>query len=205
MDDSTATPEAQDLAREVESVGMTSSTAGVIRDADDVLLQTGQVIIPLPVQKVGFGQIIASGQVIAPRGSEVALGPAVSRLTEQISYYPYTEGAPVRCTGWVLSNDRTRWRHKGQTQPEGQRYHLDRLSGRASGSAADPQSAGSPGWRGCWKGLRDGGASSWFMAIRDFESCCQHEQYAPCLRALAREASVVRRLAGGIWRRGAAR
>jgi len=63
---------------------------------DDVLLVSGQLAITSPVQKVGFGQIIASGQVLAPEGSASTLGPGFSRMSGQVSYYPYTEGAAVR-------------------------------------------------------------------------------------------------------------
>jgi hypothetical protein len=63
---------------------------------DDVLLVSGQLAITSPVQKVGFGQIMASGQVLAPVGSETVLSPAFSRMSGQVSYYPYTEGAVVR-------------------------------------------------------------------------------------------------------------
>lgn len=65
-------------------------------DKNDVLLVSGQLAITSPVEKVGFGQIMASGQVLAPQGSEAALGPAFSRLSGQVAYYPYTEGAAVR-------------------------------------------------------------------------------------------------------------
>jgi hypothetical protein len=63
---------------------------------DDVLVVTGQLAVTSPVQKVGFGQVIVTGQIVAPEGSETALGAGISSLTGQVMYYPYSEGAAVR-------------------------------------------------------------------------------------------------------------
>jgi hypothetical protein len=63
---------------------------------DDVLVVTGELAITSPVRKVGYGHFIATGEVIAPEGSEAALGAGLTRLTGNVAYYPYTEGASVR-------------------------------------------------------------------------------------------------------------
>lgn len=63
---------------------------------DDVLIVTGELAITSPVTKVGYGQFIATGEVIAPEGSEAALGAGITRLTGELTYYPYTEGSAVR-------------------------------------------------------------------------------------------------------------
>jgi hypothetical protein len=76
--------------------------AHVDEQGDDVLVIVGQLVITSPVQHVGSKQLIVIGQVLAPTGSETALGAALTRLTGQLSYYPYTEGARMRVvTGTV--------------------------------------------------------------------------------------------------------
>jgi len=63
---------------------------------DDVLIVSGSLVITSPVTKVGYGQFIASGEVIAPEGSESALGAGLTRMSGDLSFYPYTAGASVR-------------------------------------------------------------------------------------------------------------
>jgi hypothetical protein len=63
---------------------------------DDVLIVSGSLVITSPVTKVGYGQFIASGEVIAPEGSEAALGAGLTRLSGDLVYYPYTPGSSVR-------------------------------------------------------------------------------------------------------------
>jgi hypothetical protein len=65
-------------------------------DPGDVLIVSGNLAITSLVTRVGYGQFIASGNVIAPTGSEVALGAGLTRMTGDLSYYPYTDGANVR-------------------------------------------------------------------------------------------------------------
>jgi hypothetical protein len=65
-------------------------------DANDVLVVTGNLALTSPVTKVGYGHFIATGAVIAPEGSEAALGAGITRMTGDLVYYPYTEGAAVR-------------------------------------------------------------------------------------------------------------
>ena len=55
---------------------------------DDVLIVAGQLVITTPVQQVGYGQLIVAGQVLAPTGSETALGAGITRQTGQVIYYP---------------------------------------------------------------------------------------------------------------------
>jgi hypothetical protein len=63
---------------------------------DDVLVVTGELVITSPVRKVGYGQFIATGEIVAPEGSETALGAGLTRMTGELMYYPYTEGSTVR-------------------------------------------------------------------------------------------------------------
>jgi hypothetical protein len=61
----------------------------------ETLVVTGQLILTSPVGQVGRN-IVVIGQVVAPTGSETGLGAGLSRLTGQITYYPYVEGAHVQ-------------------------------------------------------------------------------------------------------------
>lgn len=63
---------------------------------DEALVISGNLILTSPVTKVGFNHFIASGNILAPEGSEAALGVGVTRLAGNLIYYPYTAGANVR-------------------------------------------------------------------------------------------------------------
>lgn len=70
--------------------------AGSDADHHEVLVAAGQLILTSPVTRVGYTDLILLGQVIAPTGSETALGAVSRRLSGQVLYYPYVEGATVR-------------------------------------------------------------------------------------------------------------
>ena len=64
--------------------------------ADDVLLTVGQLVITSPVSHVGFKQLIVIGQVLAPAGSENALGAGTHPSDRPFTYFPYTVGSNQR-------------------------------------------------------------------------------------------------------------
>jgi hypothetical protein len=64
--------------------------------SQDMLVIAGQLIVTSPVSKVGYRDVVVLGQVLAPRGSEAALGAGLTRMSGQVAYYPYTDGATVR-------------------------------------------------------------------------------------------------------------
>ena len=66
--------------------------------AEETLVVTGQLILTSPALNVGR-DVVVLGQVIAPAGSETGLGLSLRRLTGQVVYYPYTEGARVHVRG----------------------------------------------------------------------------------------------------------
>jgi len=55
---------------------------------DDILVLVGQAIVTSKVERVGFKELHVIGQLLAPRGSQEALGPKIKRLTGQMLYYP---------------------------------------------------------------------------------------------------------------------
>jgi len=72
----------------------------------DMLVIAGKLIITSPVQKVGYADLIVMGQIFAPHGSETALGAGVSRMSGQVIYYPYVDGAMIRLnTSATISGD----------------------------------------------------------------------------------------------------
>ena len=70
-----------------------ANTAG---DNTEVMVVAGQLILTTPAQHVGYSQLVVLGQVIAPMGSETALGAGLSRLSGQVVYYPYVDGATTK-------------------------------------------------------------------------------------------------------------
>jgi hypothetical protein len=82
-----------------------------IGGADDVLVITGMLIITSPVTGPVPQRIYVIGTVLAPRGSEAALGPALAGGTGGVNYYPPAEGqdikvlsGQVRLSGAMLAN-----------------------------------------------------------------------------------------------------
>jgi hypothetical protein len=75
------------------------------------LVVTGMLILTSPVPKVTYRQVIVIGSLLAPQGSESALGAGLTRLAGTVDYYPYAEGQEVRVStgqlragGEVLAN-----------------------------------------------------------------------------------------------------
>jgi hypothetical protein len=64
--------------------------------ADDVLVITGMLIISSPVTGPVPRRIHVFGSVLAPRGSEPALGPALAGSAGGVSYYQHAEGQDVK-------------------------------------------------------------------------------------------------------------
>jgi len=64
--------------------------------ADDVLVVIGLLIITSPVRGPLPQRIHVIGSVLAPRGSEPVLGPALAGGTGGVSYYKYAEGQDIK-------------------------------------------------------------------------------------------------------------
>jgi hypothetical protein len=78
--------------------------------SQDMLVIAGQLILTSPATKVGYRDLVVLGQLVAPRGSEAALGAGLTRMSGQVVYYPYPNGCNVRMVssnaigGEVLAN-----------------------------------------------------------------------------------------------------
>jgi hypothetical protein len=79
--------------------------------ADDVLVVMGMLVITSPVTGPVPQRIYVIGSVLAPRGSESALGPALAGGSGGVSYYPHRDdqdvrvlSGQVRLSGAILAN-----------------------------------------------------------------------------------------------------
>ena len=79
--------------------------------ADDVLVVIGMLVITSPVTGEVPRQVAVVGLVLAPRGSEAALGRVLGGGAGSVSYYRYTEGqdfkvlsGQVKLSGAMLAN-----------------------------------------------------------------------------------------------------
>ena len=79
--------------------------------AEDVLVVVGLLVITSPVTGVVPRRIIVVGSVLAPRGSEPALGPVLGGGVGSVTYYRYVEGqdfkvltGQVKLSGAILAN-----------------------------------------------------------------------------------------------------
>jgi hypothetical protein len=69
------------------------------------LIVTGTLILTSPVPRVAYRQVIVMGLVLAPHGSEAALGAGLTRVTGSVDYYPYAEEQEVKVsTGQLLAD-----------------------------------------------------------------------------------------------------
>lgn len=69
------------------------------------LIVMGTLLLTSPVTSVNYRQVVVMGMVLAPRGSESALGPGLTRVTGSVDYYPYTEGQEVTVSTGQLRID----------------------------------------------------------------------------------------------------
>ncbi len=53
----------------------------------EMLVVVGQLIVTTPVERVGYQGLLVHGQLLAPKGSETAIGAALRRLSGQTIYY----------------------------------------------------------------------------------------------------------------------
>jgi hypothetical protein len=106
-----ATVYAPDGANVRTHTGMLVVPGDGIGAADDVLVVIGGLLITSPVTGPVPRQVYVTGLVLAPRGSETALGPVLTGGTGNVSYYRYAEGqelkvlsGEVRLSGAMLAN-----------------------------------------------------------------------------------------------------
>ena len=70
-----------------------------------ILVVTGTLVLTSPVPKVAYRQVIVIGLVLAPHGSESALGAGLTRVTGSVDYYPSAERQEVKVSTGQLRAD----------------------------------------------------------------------------------------------------
>ncbi|MCX6049485.1 MAG: hypothetical protein NT075_30670 [Chloroflexi bacterium] len=78
-------------------------------EGQQILVIMGPLTITTPVEKVGYDQMIVIGPVIAPYGSETALGAGITKLQGPMLFYPSGAGVKiqegqVKLSGKALAN-----------------------------------------------------------------------------------------------------
>lgn len=71
---------------------------------EDILVIAGQAIITSAVAKIGFQDIVVAGELILPKGSEVVLGSALSRILGEVIYYSNTTNVRLFIGNDTFSN-----------------------------------------------------------------------------------------------------
>jgi hypothetical protein len=63
---------------------------------NEVLVVTGALIVTSPVTTIGYREVIVTGLVLAPTGSESALGAGLTMVTGAVGQYRHVEGQQFR-------------------------------------------------------------------------------------------------------------
>jgi hypothetical protein len=70
-----------------------------------ILVVTGTLVLTSPVPKVAYRQVIVMGLVLAPHGSESALGAGLTRVTGSVDFYHSAERQEVKVSTGQLRAD----------------------------------------------------------------------------------------------------
>ena len=89
-------PEGEGIRTRVHTGAISMSGDALAGGENELLVVTGMLVVTSPVERVGYRDIVVTGLVLAPHGSEAALGPAITRLTGTVVYYTYADGQQVR-------------------------------------------------------------------------------------------------------------
>jgi hypothetical protein len=83
--------------------GVTKDIAGATRvaasflaagDPETTLAVMGTLVITTPITEIGFKKLRVMGVLLAPEGSEAALGERLDSVKGVVAYYPLDKGAP---------------------------------------------------------------------------------------------------------------
>jgi hypothetical protein len=70
-----------------------------------ILVVTGTLVLTSPVPKVAYQQVIVIGLVLAPHGSESALGAGLTRVTGSVDFYHSAERQEIKVSTGQLRAD----------------------------------------------------------------------------------------------------
>jgi hypothetical protein len=99
MEDVAAVVPVPDGGRARVHTGVSTMDGGALAPAgaeNDVLVMTGVLVLTSPVERVSYHSVVATGVILAPRGSEAALAAGLTRMTGLVAYYDHSEGQTVR-------------------------------------------------------------------------------------------------------------
>jgi hypothetical protein len=104
-------PDGVEVRKHTGSLVMAGEALAAPEGENAALIVMGTLILTSPVPRVTYRQVIVMGLVLAPHGSESALGVGLTRVTGAVDYYPSAEGQDVkvstgqlRINGEVLAN-----------------------------------------------------------------------------------------------------
>lgn len=104
-------PDGADLRVHTGSIVMGGDALGDPANDEAVLVVTGTLVISGPVERVTFRRVVVTGLVLAPSGSEGAVGAGLHQVTGSVEYYRHSEGQRVatlsgqtRLSGDALAN-----------------------------------------------------------------------------------------------------
>jgi hypothetical protein len=91
-----AVPDGVDVRKHTGSLVMAGEALAAEGMENTALIVVGTLILNTPVPKVTYGQVIVIGMVLAPHGSEAALGAGLTRVSGSVDYFPYVEGQEIK-------------------------------------------------------------------------------------------------------------
>ena len=87
------------------SVVMGGEALAAAEAENAMLIVTGTLVLTSPVPKVAYREVMVMGLVLAPHGSEAALGAGLTRVTGSVDFYPAAEDQEVKVSTGQLRAD----------------------------------------------------------------------------------------------------
>jgi hypothetical protein len=98
-------PEGVEVRKHTGSLVMGGEALAAPDAQNAALVVMGTLILSSPVPKVTYRQVMVMGLVLAPQGSESALGAGLTRVTGTVDYYPYAQGQEVKVSTGQIQID----------------------------------------------------------------------------------------------------
>jgi hypothetical protein len=98
-------PEGVEVRKHTGSLVMGGDALAAPDGENAALVVMGTLILTSPVSRVTYRQVMVMGLVLAPRGSESALGAGLTRVSGTVDYYPYAPGQEVRVSTGEIQID----------------------------------------------------------------------------------------------------
>jgi hypothetical protein len=89
-------PDGARLSVHTGVVTMDGASLAAGGDEQTALVVTGALVVTSPIDRVGFGDIVVIGALVAPEGSQAALAGALRRVVGSTAHYRWVEGQTVK-------------------------------------------------------------------------------------------------------------